>query len=237
MNGTTEYVAPSDICTQRLNRISVAIAAGSTVCCEKSIRARPSRKRIVRLETRRVRAVPTSGPTCLPRRRQGCGRRCSSDRTGRPPGLPCEAEVEVVVEVQRRDVVDRQFNTEAGAVDHEECPDPLCPRKPSGTLPSTVAWRSRVPALGRQILVASVRRVLGELPVQQRGREQREAREPPSPGASPAPWSAAKCHHGREDQRHRHLRHAAHRGCPSRQSLRLPCPRCWARTSPTCGTG
>ena len=69
MNGTTEYVAPSDICTQRLNAISVPIASGRTVCCENSMSARPSQKRIVprnQTRPRRPHFRPHLSPTQPP---------------------------------------------------------------------------------------------------------------------------------------------------------------------------
>ena len=42
INGTTEYVAPSDICTNRLNTIIIGMASASTRICEKKISATPS---------------------------------------------------------------------------------------------------------------------------------------------------------------------------------------------------
>ncbi len=69
MNGTTEKVAPSDICTKRLKRINVAIAIGSTVCCENSIRAKPSKKRIMprnHTRPRRPHFRPHLSPTTPP---------------------------------------------------------------------------------------------------------------------------------------------------------------------------
>ena len=70
MNGTTEYVAPSDICTNRLKTTSAGMARASTGICENSIRASPSANSAMKSQRTRPESPhrrPNRSPIAPPR--------------------------------------------------------------------------------------------------------------------------------------------------------------------------
>ena len=123
MKGTTEKVAPSAICTNRLNTSIAAMATGRMSIREKIARAMPSSSSTPPRNSVRPPQPEADAHLVAHDTSEGAGKEVhQSEQPGNQPRQP-HTQAEAVVVVEGGDVVHRQLDAEAGPVNEEQRPD------------------------------------------------------------------------------------------------------------------